>query len=132
MIIILEILNFVFNVVFTFEAIVKIIALKKDYFKEPWNIFDFTIVALTYFFFALKYSAGMISGWSSAATILRCLRVGRILRLIKRATQLQIIFYTLLDSLTSLSSLGLLLLLFFYMFAVIGMQVFGFAKIGSP
>lgn len=58
--------------------------------------------------------------------------MGRILRLIKRATQLQIIFYTLLDSMTSLGSLGLLLLLFFFMFAVIGMQNFGLARIGPP
>ena len=129
MVMVLEFINFSFNILFTIEAIVKIIALKKGYFRDPWNNFDFTIVALTYIFLVLKYT-GLVSGWSSTTTILRCLRMGRILRLIKRATQLQIIFYTLLDSMTSLGSLGLLLLLFFFMFAVIGMQNFGLASIG--
>ena len=64
--------------------------------------------------------------------MLRALRIGRILRLIKQAHQLQIIFHTLFDSAGSLASLGLLLMILFFMFAIIGRSMFGLAKIEAP
>lgn len=42
-----EAINYVFACIFTFEAIIKIIALGKVYFKDNWNVFDFIIVLLT-------------------------------------------------------------------------------------
>ena len=42
-----EIINYVFMAIFTLEAILKIIAMKTAYFKDSWNLFDFTIVVLT-------------------------------------------------------------------------------------
>jgi len=39
---------------------------------------------------------------------------------------------TLLDSAASLGSLGLLLIILFFMFAIIGRSMFGMAKIGEP
>ena len=98
--------------------------MKTKYFKEAWNVFDFTIVALTYLMTLLDV-AGVLSGFGQTTTVLRALRIGRILRLIKRAKQLKIIFYSIVDSLAALGSLGLLLLLFFFMFSVIGVNMFG-------
>lgn len=43
----IQIINYIFLTIFTVEAIIKIIALKKDYFKDTWNKFDFTIVVFT-------------------------------------------------------------------------------------
>ena len=40
--IVLEILNYVFSAIFTIEAIIKLIAFKKAYFHDSWNIFDFS------------------------------------------------------------------------------------------
>ena len=40
----LEYLNYVFMVIFTIEAIIKLIALKCDYFRDGWNWFDFIVV----------------------------------------------------------------------------------------
>ena len=40
----LTVLNYVFTVIYTVEFIVKVIAFKADYFKEGWNVFDFSIV----------------------------------------------------------------------------------------
>lgn len=37
-----------FSAIFTIEAIIKLIALKKNYFKELWNIFDFIVVIGTW------------------------------------------------------------------------------------
>ena len=55
---------------------------------------------------------------------MRVLRVARMLRLVVRAQKLQVIFYTLLDAASTLSALGLLLLLALYLFTVIGVQNF--------
>lgn len=123
--------NLVFNFVFTAEAIIKIIALKTSYFYEAWNTFDFSIVSLTYIFLFLEWT-GILSGFGQTTTILRALRIGRVLRLINKAKKLQIIIYTIMNSSASLGSLGLLLMLFFFMFAVIGAQNFGLAYIGEP
>ena len=49
-----EIINYFFMVIFTTEAIIKIIALKKLYFRDSWNIFDFTIVMFTLLVLILK------------------------------------------------------------------------------
>ena len=44
---IFEMINYVFMIVFALEAIFKIIAMKGKYFKDNWNIFDFTVVVMT-------------------------------------------------------------------------------------
>ena len=54
---VIEILNYVFMAIFTIEAIIKIIALKRHYFKDSWNIFDFTIVAFTLIILLLKVAS---------------------------------------------------------------------------
>ena len=127
----LSVANITFNIIFIVECIVKIIAMKSQYFMDAWNLFDFTIVVLTQIFLFLNFM-NFLPGFGNTTTVLRALRIGRILRLIKRAQQLQIIFHALIDSIASLGSLGLLLLLFFFMFAVIGSALFGHAKIGDP
>ena len=42
-----EISNYIFAAIFTLEAIIKITALGKVYFKDNWNVFDLVIVFLT-------------------------------------------------------------------------------------
>ena len=81
--IVLEILNYTFSGIFTIEAIIKLIALKKVYFHDSWNIFDFIIVVLTLIILILNLTIGIEVG--AGPTVLRALRIGRILRLIKRA-----------------------------------------------
>jgi voltage-dependent calcium channel L type alpha-1C/voltage-dependent calcium channel L type alpha-1D len=53
----------------------------------------------------------------------------RVLRLVKRAKKLQIIAQTVLEAIPSMGSLGVLLLLFLFLFAVIGNQLFSFVKL---
>lgn len=43
-----DIINYIFSSIFAIEAIIKIIALRKTYFYDGWNIFDFFIVILTF------------------------------------------------------------------------------------
>ena len=78
-----EILNYSFNAIFTVEAIIKIVALKKAYFRDLWNLFDFSIIMLTMIILILKASDVPLEFASFGPTILRALRIGRILRLIK-------------------------------------------------
>ena len=121
-----EILNYIFLGIFTIEAILKIIAMRKAYFTDGWNLFDFTIVVLTLVFLFFGFSPANI-GFRGGPSVLRALRIGRILKLLKRLQSLQIIFMTLAYSATSLGSLGLLLIMFFFMFAIIGRAFFSFA-----
>lgn len=45
---VLEVINYVFAGIFTIEAAIKIIAFKKRYFNDGWNVFDFVVVVGTY------------------------------------------------------------------------------------
>ena len=81
---VIEILNYVFAGIFTLEALIKLIAMKRMYFRDSWNIFDFTIVVFTLVILTLKVLQIDVQ-FGSGATILRALRIGRILRLIKQA-----------------------------------------------
>ena len=85
------VLNLIFTGIFTLEAIIKIYALRCDYFFDGWNIFDFVIVVLSLFFLVLT-SLDLVTNISSISMVLRTLRIGRIVRLIKRARTLQITF----------------------------------------
>lgn len=100
-------------VIYTLEIFFKIIYLRASYFKDPWNIFDFVIVA---------------ASWGLAGdgfSVLRSLRVLRIFLLISALPRLRIIVRSLILSLPSIGSIALLLCLIFYVSAVISTKVFG-------
>lgn len=109
--------------IFTIEAIIKIIAHKLDYFKDSWNQFDFTVVFFTIVILILNWS-GVGESVSIFGTILRTLRIGRCFRLIKKQKKLNDIFLTLLEAAPSMGILGTLLMLFIFMFTIIGMSQF--------
>ena len=44
---VLDYVNTVFIVIFTCECVIKMLALRQYYFKEPWNIFDFVVVVIS-------------------------------------------------------------------------------------
>lgn len=119
----IEIVNYVFVVIFTIEAIVKIIAQKVDYFRDSWNRFDFIVVAATLVILILNWS-GIGKDIEIMGTILRTLRIGRVFRLIKKNPKLNDIFNTLIDATPAMGSLGLLLMLLIFMFSIIGMAIF--------
>ena len=88
---VIEVVNYVFMVIFTLEAVIKIIAMGGNYFKESWNIFDFTVVVMTALILGITW-LGVGGNLGVTSTILRSLRIGRIFRLVKKAEKLQIIF----------------------------------------
>jgi len=125
-------INYGFLVIFTSEAIVKIYALRRNYFRVGWNIFDFIVVVGTILILIIGFlPIGSTGSLGIQSTILRSLRIGRVLRLLRKMKKLQIIFNTLFEALPSMASLGMLLLLLMFMYAIIGMSLFGFSNISD-
>ena len=87
------------------------------YFDDNWNTFDFIIVVGSIVDAALEGDAVNL-------TFLRLFRVVRIGRLMKRG-ELKRLLYTFMQSFKDLPYVGLLLFLVFFLYGVIGTQVFG-------
>ncbi len=97
---------------FALEAALKMAAHGKRwyrYFKDPWNVFDFIIVA-----------ACLLPIDGHHAAVLRLVRVFRALRLISALPKLQVLVSSLLKSLPSMLHVGMLLVVLFYIYAVLG------------
>jgi voltage-gated sodium channel len=99
--------------VFVLELALKLIGHGRRFFANPWNLFDAAVVGI-----ALLPSSGAFS-------VLRALRVLRVLRLISAVPKMRFVVEALARSLPGLSSIGLLLLVFFYVFAVMATKLFG-------
>ena len=76
-------LNYFFTALFAVEAIIKIIAIGKAYFKDGWNIFDFVVVVGSFVSIFISLSTSLNLGGTT--TIVRAFRISRLFRLIKRA-----------------------------------------------
>lgn len=103
--------------IFVVEVIVKIGAEGSRpwrYFLDPWNVFDFAIVAVCFMPFG-----------GQGAAVLRLARLLRVLKLVRALPQLQVLVSALLKSIPSMGYVGLLLLLLFYVYAVAGVMFFG-------
>ncbi|MFH4976850.1 hypothetical protein AB6A40_003559 [Gnathostoma spinigerum] len=121
---ILDVLNLIFTAVFAFEALFKIIALNpKNYFGDRWNAFDFVIVLGS--FIDIMY--GKLSPGSNIISInfFRLFRVMRLVKLLSRGEGIRTLLWTFMKSFQALPYVALLIVLLFFIYAVIGMQVFG-------
>ena len=116
------IFNYIFVGIFTFEAIIKITAYGKNYFYDNWNRFDFTVAILTALGIILDLSGS--SYGAEQTTLIRAFRVLRIFRLVQRAKILRLIVDTMIITLPSMANVGGLLLLIYYIFAILGVQLF--------
>ena len=83
------------------------------YFRDPWNVFDFLIVAVA------------LLPLGRYVTVLRLLRLLRVLRLVRALPRLQILVNALLKSIPSMGWVSLLLLLVFYVYGVASVFLFG-------
>jgi len=123
---VLMIINTTFAGIFLIEAVLKLFALGAlPYFSDTWNMFDFVVVCLSIIGVAITVSGTKVSYLS----LLRIFRVARIFRLIPKAKGLRTLFQTLVYSLPALVNVGSVLFLFFFIFAVMGMNLFGYVKI---
>lgn len=112
----LQFLNRVILGVFAAEVVVKVVAESPkpwNYFRDPWNIFDFLIVATAF----MPVDAQFV-------TVLRLARLLRVLKLVRALPKLQILVSALLKSIPSMGYVSLLLMLLFYLFAVTATFIF--------
>jgi len=99
--------------VFTIEILLRIYVHRGAFFKDPWSIFDFVIVAIS----LVPASAGF--------EIFRILRVLRLFRLMTVVPQMRKIISALLSVIPGIASIAALLSLFFYIFAIMSTQLYG-------
>ena len=99
--------------IFVVEIVLRLYAHGLKFFRDPWSIFDFAIVSI-----ALIPSSGPF-------TVLRALRILRVLRLISVIPSLRKVIGGLVASLPGLASIFVLLLLVFYVFAVMATKLYG-------
>jgi len=120
-------MNNIFNWVFIFEAMFKIYVYRCEYFFSPWNIIDFIIVTDNLVNLMLKSFIDLFSRLIDTS-ILRAIRVARILRLLKNAKTLNKIFNLFLNSIQPMISIGILYTMLLFLYAIIGMSVFQYVK----
>mmetsp|Transcript_5497 Transcript_5497/g.8592 ORF Transcript_5497/g.8592 Transcript_5497/m.8592 type:complete len:206 (+) Transcript_5497:5304-5921(+) len=118
------ILTFVYNI----EALIKIIALQNEYFNNSWNRFDFFIVFIADFSLIAEKSFPPKSGWISALAIIKAIRIMRLFRLVRASKNLRVLIDSLIVILPSIGNVGSLIMLMFFIFAVIGMNMFAGVK----
>lgn len=99
--------------VFIAEIALRMFAWRGDYFRKGWNIFDFLIVAVS----LLAATSGLAA--------LRAFRVLRVLRVITVIPRMRVVVSALLDSLPGIASVGVVLALIIYVFAVIASNLYG-------
>ncbi|XP_054090096.1 sodium channel protein 60E [Zeugodacus cucurbitae] len=126
---ILEVSNAFFTTVFGLEAIVKIIGLRYHYFTVPWNVFDFLLVLASIFGILMEDIMIDLPISPTLLRVVRVFRIGRILRLIKAAKGIRKLLFALVVSLPALFNIGALLGLITFIYAILGMSLFGHVKL---
>ena len=102
--------------VFIVEAALKIFALTPRgdrYFRDGWNVFDFSIIVLS-----------LVPATGGFAVIARLARLMRLLRLVSAVPELRLIVATLVRSIPGMFHIVVLMSLMVYIYAIIGFQLF--------
>uniref|UniRef100_A0A7M4FN63 Sodium channel protein n=1 Tax=Crocodylus porosus TaxID=8502 RepID=A0A7M4FN63_CROPO len=115
---VLSVGNLVFTGIFTAEMFLKIVAMDPYYyFQEGWNIFDGFIVSLSLMELGLANVEGL--------SVLRSFRLLRVFKLAKSWPTLNMLIKIIGNSVGALGNLTLVLAIIVFIFAVVGMQLFG-------
>jgi hypothetical protein len=122
-----EIVNHIFTALFTAEAVIKILANGKLYFKENWNLLDFFVLLFTYI--QIVYTSHLGDKISIQGTFVRVLKFLRAIRIVRRAERLKKIVMTLILSLPSMVHISLFLFLLIIFYSILGMNLFGRVKL---
>ncbi|XP_037879739.1 sodium channel protein para isoform X24 [Glossina fuscipes] len=110
--------NYFFTATFAIEATMKLMAMSpKYYFQEGWNIFDFIIVALSLLELGLEGVQGL--------SVLRSFRLLRVFKLAKSWPTLNLLISIMGRTMGALGNLTFVLCIIIFIFAVMGMQLFG-------
>lgn len=128
--------NYIFTTIFLLEAMVKLYVYRLPYFKDSWNKFDFFVVASSLIDIGLEIvipkpdggqedsSSQLLSVLPQLARVLRVLRVSRVLRLAGKNEKLLALVKTIIMSVGSLLNVFILLMLIFFIMAVLANTMF--------
>ncbi|KAG2493814.1 hypothetical protein HYH03_008033 [Edaphochlamys debaryana] len=122
-------LDLVWAGVFIFEACLKIVAFgfvfngRNSYLRDPWNVLDFIIVLSSIAMIGIQF--GVAAGNSNVQMLraLRTLRALRPLRIASTHEQLRIVILALFSSLRSLVYVGIVCVLFYLLFGILGVNL---------
>ncbi|CAF3010742.1 unnamed protein product [Rotaria socialis] len=130
--------NTTFTALFTVESILKIIAFGlRNYFRDKWNAFDFITVlgsiadVLVTEFRLTKANVALSVGPQKHKNtllnlgFLRLFRAARLIKLLRQGYTIRILLWTFMQSFKALPYVCLLIAMLFFIYAIIGMQVFG-------
>ena len=98
--------------IFVIEIAIRIFVYRLSFWRDPWSLFDFSVVMI-----ALIPAAGSFA-------VLRALRVLRVLRLLTMVPAMRRVIGALIKAVPGLGSIGLMLLIFYYVCAVIATNLF--------
>ena len=98
--------------IFVVEILLRLWAHGLQFFRDPWSIFDFVIVAVT------------LVPASDSLVALRALRIFRAFRLVSAIPRMQRVVGTLLHAIPGVASIAVLLMLVFYVFSVVSTKMF--------
>lgn len=99
--------------VFVFEILMRIFAYGREFFRDPWSLFDLVVVGVA------------VVPASDSFSVLRSLRVLRVMRLASVVPRMRRIIEALLDALPGLGSVIAILILIFYIAGVMATNLFG-------
>ncbi|XP_052414542.1 voltage-dependent T-type calcium channel subunit alpha-1I-like [Carassius gibelio] len=120
--------NYFFSSTFVVEAMLKLIAFGfRRFFKDRWNQLDLSIVLLSVMGIILEeieISASLPIN-PTIIRIMRVLRIARVLKLLKMATGMRALLDTVVQALPQVGNLGLLFVLLFFIYAALGVELFG-------
>ncbi|MEA3490954.1 MAG: ion transporter [Campylobacterota bacterium] len=108
----IELFNHFVVTIFVIEIVLRIYIYRVEFFKDPWSLFDFFVVAIS----VIPVSEGF--------EILRVLRVLRLFRLVTVIPQMRKIVSALADVIPGMLSIAAILVLFFYTFSIMATQLF--------
>ncbi|XP_050746416.1 voltage-dependent calcium channel type A subunit alpha-1 isoform X6 [Drosophila biarmipes] len=124
----LRYINMGFTGMFSVETVLKIIGFGvKNFFKDPWNIFDLiTVLGSIVDALWMEFGSNSIN-----VGFLRLFRAARLIKLLRQGYTIRILLWTFVQSFKALPYVCLLIAMLFFIYAIIGMQVFGNIKLGT-
>ncbi|KAM6963143.1 voltage-dependent R-type calcium channel subunit alpha-1E [Aplochiton taeniatus] len=125
---VLKHLNTAFTVLFSVECVLKIMAFGfLNYFRDTWNIFDFITVLGS----ITEIVVDLQSIDTFNMSFLKLFRAARLIKLLRQGYTIRILLWTFVQSFKALPYVCLLITMLFFIYAIIGMQVFGNIKLNE-
>lgn len=99
--------------IFVIEIVLKLLVYRQNFFRDGWNVFDFLVVGVT------------LAPTGEGVAVLRALRILRALRLVSVVPSMRKVVNALLKAIPGMTSVLTLLMLVFYVAAVMSTKLFG-------